>query len=136
MSRGTLGIDGRCVLCGKTREQVKKLILGVHGGVCLDCVELCNDIIRSESPDSDRHRLMHPGSVPKPKEINRILSQYVVGQERAKQSLAAIMTVGGGGCGSVMSFTEVCVRLVFAVERHEQQPEHIEGSESGGEQAD
>ncbi|HZO89249.1 MAG TPA: glucose 1-dehydrogenase [Chthonomonadaceae bacterium] len=41
-------IEGRCVLCGKTREQVKKLILGVHGGVCLDCVELCNDILRSE----------------------------------------------------------------------------------------
>jgi ATP-dependent Clp protease ATP-binding subunit ClpX len=87
LSRG-LGIDGRCVLCGKTREQVKKLILGVHGGVCLDCVELCNDIIRSEAPEPDRHRLIHPGSIPKPKEINRILCQYVVGQERAKQALA------------------------------------------------
>ncbi|MES2462652.1 MAG: ClpX C4-type zinc finger protein, partial [Armatimonadota bacterium] len=41
--------DSRCVLCGKSREQVKKLILGVHGGVCLDCVELCNDIVRGET---------------------------------------------------------------------------------------
>ena len=88
MSRGFDRVDGRCVLCGKTREQVKKLILGVHGGVCLDCVDLCNDIIRSEAPDTEKNRVFYPGSVPKPKEIYRILSQYVVGQERAKRSLA------------------------------------------------
>ncbi len=88
MSRGFDRIDGRCVLCGKTREQVKKLILGVHGGVCLDCVDLCNDIIRSEAPDIDKSRISYPGAVPKPKEIYRILSQYVVGQERAKRNLA------------------------------------------------
>ncbi len=76
------------MLCGKTREQVKKLILGVHGGVCLDCVELCNDILRSEGQEADRHRLAHMGAIPKPKEIYRILSQYVVGQERAKRILS------------------------------------------------
>ena len=84
-------IEGRCVLCGKTREQVKKLILGVHGGVCLDCVELCNDIIRNESHEGDRsQRLSSIGAIapPKPKEIYRILSQYVVGQERAKRILS------------------------------------------------
>src|SRR2546430_1974722 len=80
--------EGRCVLCGKTREQVKKLIVGVYGGVCLDCVDLCNDIIRSEVPDIDRHRLGHFAAIPKPKEIYRILSQYVVGQERAKRVLS------------------------------------------------
>jgi NAD(P)-dependent dehydrogenase (short-subunit alcohol dehydrogenase family) len=51
MSKFSDRIEGRCVLCGKTREQVKKLILGVHGGVCLDCVELCNDILRNEAGD-------------------------------------------------------------------------------------
>ena len=76
------------MLCGKTREQVKKLILGVHGGVCLDCVELCNDIIRSDSQEAERGRLSCVGAIPKPKEIYRILSQYVVGQERAKRSLS------------------------------------------------
>ena len=82
-------IDGRCVLCGKTREQVKKLILGVHGGVCLDCVDLCNDIIRSEAHEIGQDiASCHWGAIPKPKEIYRILSQYVVGQERAKRSLA------------------------------------------------
>jgi ATP-dependent Clp protease ATP-binding subunit ClpX len=78
--------DSRCVLCGKSREQVKKLILGVHGGVCLDCVELCNDIVRGENASSeDTPRL---GQVPKPRDIHRILSQYVVGQERAKRALS------------------------------------------------
>ena len=88
MSRAFDRIDGRCVLCGKTREQVKKLILGVHGGVCLDCVELCNDIIRSELAEPDRSSVSYVGAIPKPKEIYRILSQYVVGQERAKRTLS------------------------------------------------
>jgi ATP-dependent Clp protease ATP-binding subunit ClpX len=79
-------IDGRCALCGKTRDQVKKLILGVYGGVCLECVELCNDIIRGEVAQADDYASI--GSIPKPKEIYRILSQYVVGQERAKRSLS------------------------------------------------
>lgn len=76
------------MLCGKTREQVKKLILGVHGGVCLDCVDLCNDLIRSDSLEESRNRLPALNGIPKPKEIYRILSQYVVGQERAKRVMA------------------------------------------------
>jgi ATP-dependent Clp protease ATP-binding subunit ClpX len=79
-------IDGRCALCGKSRDQVKKLILGVYGGVCLECVELCNDIIRGDVAQGDDYT--HMGAIPKPKEICRILSQYVVGQEKAKRSLS------------------------------------------------
>jgi ATP-dependent Clp protease ATP-binding subunit ClpX len=78
--------DSRCVLCGKSREQVKKLILGVHGGVCLDCVDLCNDIIRGENAQTDDYAYI--GQIPKPRDIHRILSQYVVGQERAKKALS------------------------------------------------
>lgn len=88
MSRSVDRGENRCVLCGKTREQVKKLIVGVHGGVCLECVELCNDIIRNDITDADRTRFSAAGAVPKPKEIYRILSQYVVGQERAKRTLS------------------------------------------------
>ena len=88
MSRGFDRIDGRCVLCGKTRDQVQKLILGVHGGVCVDCVDLCNDLIRSEEQELTKIPTFSKGNTPKPKEIHRILSQYVVGQERAKRSLA------------------------------------------------
>ncbi len=49
-------IDNRCVLCGKPREQVKKLILGMHGGICLDCVELCNEIIHNDLQHTDQSR--------------------------------------------------------------------------------
>ena len=77
--------DGRCALCGKSREQVKKLILGVYGGVCLDCIGLCNDIIKGDAAQPD---VLAFGTIPKPKEIYRILSQYVIGQEKAKRSLS------------------------------------------------
>ncbi|MBV9852340.1 MAG: AAA family ATPase, partial [Armatimonadetes bacterium] len=83
---GTDRNDSRCLLCGKTREQVKKLILGVHGGVCLECVDLCNEIVRSDTAQADEITAL--GHVPKPKEIYHILSQYVVGQEAAKRSLS------------------------------------------------
>ena len=83
---GTDRNDSRCLLCGKTREQVKKLILGVHGGVCLECVDLCNEIVRSDTAQADEITAL--GHVPKPKEIYQILSQYVVGQEQAKRSLS------------------------------------------------
>ncbi len=78
--------DSRCLLCGKGREQVKKLILGVHGGVCLECVDLCKELIRDETQREEEFSSI--GSVPKPKEIYRILSQYVVGQEQAKRTLS------------------------------------------------
>jgi ATP-dependent Clp protease ATP-binding subunit ClpX len=78
--------ESRCVLCGKSREQVKKLILGVHGGVCLECVGLCNEIIRAEDGGEDPE--LSSDNLPKPRDIHRILSQYVVGQEQAKRSLS------------------------------------------------
>jgi ATP-dependent Clp protease ATP-binding subunit ClpX len=83
---GTDRNDSRCLLCGKSREQVKKLILGMHGGVCLECVGLCNEIVRSDTTQADEIAAF--GSLPKPKEIYQILSQYVVGQEQAKRSLS------------------------------------------------
>ena len=78
--------DSRCLLCGKGREQVKKLILGVHGGVCLECVDLCNEIVRSDVSQADDFSAV--GAIPKPKEIYRVLSQYVIGQEQAKRTLS------------------------------------------------
>ncbi|MGC8862306.1 MAG: ATP-dependent Clp protease ATP-binding subunit ClpX [Armatimonadota bacterium] len=76
----------RCALCGKSKDQVKKLLVGVYGGICVDCVELCVDIIRGGAGQSDSFTGM--SAVPKPKEIYRILSQYVVGQEKAKRTLS------------------------------------------------
>ncbi len=65
---------------------MRKLLVGVYGGICLDCVELCNEIIRGEAKQSLDFE--SAGSVPKPKEIYRILSQYVIGQEKAKRTLS------------------------------------------------
>jgi ATP-dependent Clp protease ATP-binding subunit ClpX len=79
----------RCVLCGKSREHVRKLILGMYGGVCNDCVKLASDILRSESnAPPPTHPLGTVDTVPKPKDIYRVLNQYVVGQERAKRVLS------------------------------------------------
>jgi len=78
--------ENRCVLCGKNRDQVRKLILGVHGAVCLDCVGLCNEII---STDVDSARPCDtPGNLPKPRELHEHLDHYVIGQDRAKRALA------------------------------------------------
>ncbi len=86
----------QCCLCGKTKEQVKKLIVGLHGAVCSDCVDLCNGILNSE-PDrqapitaavSRQSSVAKEGEVPKPKEIVGFLDQYVIGQTKAKRSLS------------------------------------------------
>lgn len=80
----------RCVLCGKSREQVRKLILGMYGGVCADCVKLAGDILKTEpgAPTPAHHPIGSVDTVPKPKDIYRVLNQYVVGQERAKRVLS------------------------------------------------
>ncbi|MCS6860408.1 MAG: ATP-dependent Clp protease ATP-binding subunit ClpX [Abditibacteriales bacterium] len=75
----------RCSFCGKRREQVTNLIAGPGVYICVECVELCNEIISKEHhpPEPPRAR-----GIPKPKEIYEFLDQYVVGQEKAKRILA------------------------------------------------
>ena len=87
--------DKQCVLCGKSRDAVRgrKLIMGKHGGVCLTCVELCGDLVRSEG-GADNGRGTPPdaaiswGEVPKPRDIARVLDQHVIGQDKAKRVLS------------------------------------------------
>jgi len=80
--------DGKllyCSFCGKSQHEVRKLIAGPSVFICDECVELCNDIIREELEDSgERSR----DSLPKPHEINAVLDEYVIGQERAKKVLS------------------------------------------------
>jgi ATP-dependent Clp protease ATP-binding subunit ClpX len=78
----------RCVLCGKSREQVRKLILGMHGGVCADCIKLASDILRNEGASTSMPPIGFSETIPKPKDIYRVLNQYVVGQDRAKRVLS------------------------------------------------
>jgi len=78
--------ERRCALCGRSQEQVRKLIIGVYGGICLECLEVCNDTLRTEAGRVEER--LGFDSVPKPKDIYRILSQYVIGQEKAKRALS------------------------------------------------
>ena len=75
-----------CSFCGKSQHEVKKLIAGPNVFVCDECVDLCVDIIREENKASP---LGNFGSaIPKPKEIRKILDDYVIGQDDAKRVLA------------------------------------------------
>ena len=76
----------RCTFCGKTQHQARRLIAGPNVYICDECVGLCNDIIAEES-DRDR-RTMRQTGLPRPKEIKRVLDEYVIGQEFAKKILA------------------------------------------------
>ncbi|MEJ2067303.1 MAG: ATP-dependent Clp protease ATP-binding subunit ClpX [Deltaproteobacteria bacterium] len=73
-----------CSFCGKSQEQVRKLIAGPRVYICDECIELCNEIIAEELEKGPLIRT----SVPKPVEIKRILDEYVIGQERAKKTLS------------------------------------------------
>jgi ATP-dependent Clp protease ATP-binding subunit ClpX len=74
-------------LLRKSQEQVRKLIAGPGVYICDECIELCNEIIEEELYKNVDENL-RLRNIPKPKEINHILNQYVIGQERAKKSLA------------------------------------------------
>jgi ATP-dependent Clp protease ATP-binding subunit ClpX len=75
-----------CSFCGKSSEQVTKLIAGPGVYICNECIDLCNDIIAEEC-DQDES-LTATSAVPNPSEIKKVLDQYVIGQERAKKILA------------------------------------------------
>ena len=74
-----------CSFCGKSQHEVKKLIAGPSVYVCDECVELCNDIIREEMEEESTTAIK---KLPTPQEINAILNDYVIGQERAKKVLS------------------------------------------------
>ncbi len=113
----------KCSFCGKSQEQVRKLVAGPGVYICDECIELCNEIIEEEfSEDID----LNLNKIPRPVEIKEILDDYVVGQQRAKKTLSVavynhykrinsdmkiddvelqksnIMMVGPTGCGKTL----------------------------------
>ena len=79
-----------CSFCGKPQDQVRRLIAGPDVYICDECISLCSDIIAEEFMTQKRNTgVKYQGSrLPKPEEISSMLSQYVVGQDRAKRALA------------------------------------------------
>ncbi len=76
----------QCSFCGKSQKEVKKLIAGPTVYICDECIGLCNDIIAEEVDREDSWS--SGGPLPKPREIKAVLDEYVIGQERAKKTLA------------------------------------------------
>ena len=75
-----------CSFCGKSQDEVRKLIAGPTVYICDECIDLCNDIIAEECDQEET--ISEASSVPKPAELKKVLDQYVIGQERAKKILS------------------------------------------------
>ena len=76
----------KCNFCGKSQKEVKKLIAGPNVYICDECIELCTDIIDEEKEKETA--VKGTFKVPKPEEIKTFLDDYVIGQIRAKKTLA------------------------------------------------
>ncbi|MCL1834275.1 MAG: ATP-dependent Clp protease ATP-binding subunit ClpX, partial [Leptospirales bacterium] len=73
-----------CSFCGKSQENVKRLVAGPDVYICDECIELCNEILIEELEITSDHNF---ANIPKPKEIKEILDQYVIDQNEAKKIL-------------------------------------------------
>jgi len=75
----------KCSFCGKSQEQVRKLVAGPGVYICDECIELCNEIVQEELGTEEEVDMKE---IPKPIEIRKILDDYVIGQDLAKKSLS------------------------------------------------
>lgn len=75
----------KCSFCGKSQDQVKRIIAGPGVYICDECVDLCGEIIKEEI---DENAEVQAGNLPKPKEMMEILDDYVIGQSKAKKALS------------------------------------------------
>ena len=80
----------RCSFCGKSQENVRKIVAGPGVYICDECVDLCNSIIESELYEDEKagYTLNELNNVPTPKQIKEVLDDYVIGQDEAKRTLS------------------------------------------------
>lgn len=90
MAKNDIPKSVRCSFCGKAQENVKKIVAGPGVYICDECVELCNSIIETEVYEDEKagYSLNELKDIPSPKEIRKILDDYVIGQEEAKKTLS------------------------------------------------
>ena len=88
MPRNDIPKNVRCSFCGKSQENVKKIVAGPGVYICDECVDLCTSIIESELYEDDEYGYTLNEKIPTPREIKQILDDYVIGQEEAKKTLS------------------------------------------------
>lgn len=75
----------KCSFCGKTQDQVRKIVAGPGVYICDECIELCMEIVEEET---ERDTDFDLADIPKPQDIKKVLDEYVIGQEKAKKILS------------------------------------------------
>ena len=90
MAKNNAPKNVRCSFCGKTQENVRKIVAGPGVYICDECIELCNNIIEAELYEDEKagYTLNELNNIPSPKEIKEVLDDYVIGQEDAKKTLS------------------------------------------------
>ena len=90
MAKNDVPKNVRCSFCGKSQESVKRIVAGPGVYICDECVDLCTSIIAAEVYDEEEvgYTLNNLDKIPSPKEIKKVLDEYVIGQEEAKRTLS------------------------------------------------
>ena len=90
MARNDVPKNVRCSFCGKSQDSVRKIVAGPGVYICDECVDLCTSIIEAECYEDEEvgYTLNELDKIPSPKEIKKILDDYVIGQEEAKKTLS------------------------------------------------
>ena len=89
MSKNDIPNNIKCSFCGKTQDNVRKIVAGPGVYICNECIGLCNEIIEAEyAEEEETYTLSGLAEIPSPHEIKEILDEYVIGQDEAKKTLA------------------------------------------------